>query len=501
MSQTRTGKVFALSFGKVLTATVTLATGMVMARLLSEAELATYRQTLLAYQVLIPLLSLGLGQGLYYFLPTEKTRVRGVVADALVMMLGMGLLYAVFIALGGNQLLARRFSNPAIVATLAYLVPLPLVMLPVALMESVLVVRNQVGKLAGYNVLVHLVLAVGIIGACLVWRTPESMVLARVGIGVAAGLAGIRLMLAALPRDDWRPRWGSMKAMVMYSLPLVSATALDTFFLQLDKIIVSSLCRPEEFAVYSNGAIEIPLVAILTGAIATVIQPDLRRHVAAGEMEAAMGLFRQAAEKSAAILLPVMLFLLVSAEPFILTLFSEKYAGSVLPFRMYLLILPVRIAYFAPMMLALGLNKMILHRSMTGLGFNLVVSIVLVRWMGYLGAIVGTIVTLYTINSAWNFSVISRAAGCRWTQVLPFRELMRIFGAGVLATVPVGVARFWTSGLPPLVELILHAVLFAVTLALVAWWAGIRVLRDEWMRMAGRWSKIALLRQPGDAGR
>ena len=496
MSQTRTGKVAALSLGKVLTAGVSLATGMVMARVLSEVELATYRQTLLAYQVLIPLLSLGLGQGLYYFLPTEKTRVRGVVADALVMMLGLGLLYAVFIALGGNHLLARRFSNPAIVETLAYLVPLPLVMLPVALMESVLVVRNQVGKLAGYNVWTHLVLAVGIIGACLIWRSPESMVLARVGIGVTTGLAGLRLMLVALPRDDWRPQWGRMKAMVAYSLPLVSATAIGTIFLQLDKIIVSAMCTPEAFAVYSNGAMEIPLITILTGSIAAVIQPDLRRHVAEGRAGAALALTRQAAEKSAALLLPAMWFLLVSAEPFILTLFSDKYAGSVLPFRMYLLILPVRIAFFAPMMQALGLNKVMFYRSVAGLAVNLVLSVVLVRWMGYLGAIVGTIATLYGVNGVWNFTVISRGAGCRWTEVLPFRELWRIFGASALAAVPVWAIRPWTAGLPPVAELVLHAGLYAAGLAALAWMMGVRALQEAWRQ---GWRKLAVL-APGRVG-
>jgi O-antigen/teichoic acid export membrane protein len=487
VSASRTGKVFALSLGHALTTVVALASGMVMARILTQTELATYRQTMLAYDVALPLLSLGLASGMYYFLPTEKTRVRGVVVDGLVLMIGMGLLYAIFIALGGNHLLAKRFSNPAIVNTLVYLVPLPILMLPAKLLPSVMVVQNQVSKLTAYNVLTSLLLASGVIAACLLWRTPESMVLMRVGISMGVGLAGILLMLQAVPRDDWAPRWSSMKAMVAYSIPMVGASAMGAISVQLDKLIVSSMCLPEQFAVYSNGAIQIPLVAILTGSITAVIQPELRKMVATEDFQGALKLFRTASTKSAVVLLPTMMFLLVSAEPFILTLFSSKYSGSVLPFQMYLLILPVRIVNYGAFMMALGKSKLIMYRSMTGLVANLILSILLVRWMGYMGAIIGTIITLYSVNVVLNFSVISRAVGCRWWQVLPFGDLSQLFGAALLAGLPVLALRFlpWTPA--PVVALAANAVLYAVALVLVAWGFRIAPLQAEARR---GWQKI-----------
>ena len=489
MTNSRTSKVFALSFGQGLTTVMALVSGMVMARVLSQAELATYRQTLLAYQVAIPLLSLGLVQGIYYFLPTEKTRVRGIVVDALVMMVVMGLLYAVFIALGGNNLLARRFSNPAIVNTLVYLVPLPLIMLPAGLLASVMVVQNQVNKLTVYNVLTNLVMVGGIIAACLYWRTPESMVLTRVGISVVIGLIGIHLMLKAVPRDDWRPCWHNMKTMVAFSIPLATASALGTISLQLDKIIVSSMCSPEDFAVYSTGALEIPLIGIITGSIASVIMPDLRRMVASGDKPAALALFCKAAEKSALVLIPVMMFLLVSAEPFILTLFSSKYADSVLPFRLYLLILPIRIAQYGAFQMALGLNKAILYRTAVSLAVNVVLSILFVRWFGYIGAVISTIVTLYAVNCVWNFSIISRAVSCRWWQVLPFKSLFQLIWTAALAGTPVLIIRYANIELPSVVLLALNAGVYSVMLVAVAWFFHIQTLQTEMRRLYTKLTK------------
>lgn len=468
MNKSRTSKVFALSLGRGLTTIVTLVSGMVMARVLSQAELATYRQTLMAYEVAIPLLSLGLPQGIYYFLPTEKTRLRGVVVDALVMMVVMGLLYALFIALGGNHLLAKRFSNPAIVNTLVYLVPLPIVMLPAGLLASVMVVQDQVKKLTVYNVVANLAIALAIIVACFLFKTPESMVLVRVAISILIGLIGIYIMLNSLPRDDWRPHLCNMNTMIQYSIPLLGATALGTISMQLDKIVVSSMCSPEESAVYFIGATQLPLIGIITGSIAAVIQPDLRRQVVSGDKQAALKLFRKAAEKSSVILIPVMIFLLVSAKPFILVLFSAKYLDSVLPFQFYLMILPIRIAQYGAFQLALGLNREIMYRSAIGLAVNLGLSIVFVGWLGSIGAVIATLITLYFVNCSLNLALISRSIRCRWWEVLPFGFITQITLLALGSVGPVFLVRIMNFSIPPTLELLLNFGIYVSSLLMIS---------------------------------
>ncbi len=482
----------ALSLGKGLTTMVTLVTAMVMARLLTRSELATYRQTLLAYQIAMPLLSLGMVHGIYYFMPTETKRVRGVFVDALILMFGMGTLYALFIALGGNHLLARRFSNPAIVNTLVYLVPLPIIMLPAGLLASVMVVQNQVNKLTVYNVLTNLALAAGIVFACIYWRTPEAMVVAKVAVSVIIGVIGVRLALKAVPRDDWHPRWSNMKRMVSFSIPLVAATSLGTIARQLDKIIVSAMCTPEEFAVYSNGAIEIPLIGIITGSIAAVILPDLRRMVAAEDYHNALLLFRKSAERSAVFLIPVMMFLIFSAEPFILTLFSSRYKGSITPFMLYLLILPIRVAQYGSFQTALGLNKAILLRSAVSLTVNLVLSILFVQWIGYNGAIVGTVVTLYTVNSVMNVSLISRTVGCRRRQVLPFVSMATILGVAIMAGIPIVAIDLFALNISSIIQLALNAIVYFATLICLIWLLNIQSMQTEAKNIYARLIRIFL---------
>ena len=108
----RKQKVIALSLGQGIGSAITIGTLILMARVLSREELATYQQALLTYAFVAPILQLGLSQGIQYFLPTEKLRIRGRVYDLITLLAGTGAVFSVFILCSGNQLIARHFSNP-----------------------------------------------------------------------------------------------------------------------------------------------------------------------------------------------------------------------------------------------------------------------------------------------------------------------------------------------------------------------------------------------------
>ena len=427
MSQSRVTKVLALSLGQGLTTVVILLVGMVLSRLLTKVDLATYRQTFLAYNVVAPFLSLGLSSGLYYFLPDEKKRVRGVVVDGLLLMVVMGMVYAIFIACGGNYLLAKRFSNPEVVQTLLYLIPYPLITLPAGLLGAVLVVRGKISQLSIFNVLSNLLLGGSILGACLVWRTTQGIIIINVAVSMVIGIVAITLMLKAVPRDDWRPNWNNIKFMTSYSFPLALATMLGSIALQLDKIIVSSMCSPEDFAVYSNGAIEIPLIGVVTGSISTVILADMAAYCKRGEKAQALVLFKKGAVRSALILLPAMAFLMVYSKEFITILFTEKYLGSVNVFRIYLGILPIRIVMYGPALMALNMTRVILLRSLCDLLLNMVLSCIFVYFWGPYGAAIATVLTLFIWTVPFNLAMIARGFCCRWYEILPLQIIGKIF--------------------------------------------------------------------------
>ncbi len=476
----RTGKVFALSLGQSLNTVVVILSAMIMARVLTQSELATYRQTLLAYEIALPLLSLGLGAGIYYYLPTEKIRVRGLVVDAVLILTLMGCIYAAFMIAGGNQLLARRFSNPAIVNTLSYLIPLPLIMLPAIVIGPVLVIRGKVGQLTLYNVLANLILATFLIGACLMWKSPEALIITKVSVLSFTGFVGLYLVFNALPADSWKPNWESIRRITKFSLPLMAASMLGTLSIQMDKLIVSAMCTPSEFAVYSIGAIEVPIVGIITGSVMAVIMPDLRRMVDQGKHESAISLFRIAAKKTSLLLIPLMVILFICAEPLITTLFSEKYTESATPFRWYLLMIPMRIVVFGSFLTALGLNTTILARSAVGLLVNAILSVFFVLKLGYVGAILGTLLSLYLVEGYWCVLAISKATKTKLLDVLPFSHISALFLISTLSSLPamLFIWHFRTST-SAVICLMFGAFSFAASIMFTGWICRFTPLNDE----------------------
>jgi O-antigen/teichoic acid export membrane protein len=227
------------------------------------------------------------------------------------------------------------------------------------------------------------------------------------------------------------------------------------------------MCTTEEFANYVNGAIEIPLIGVITGSIASVILVDMTKYISEGNKQKALDLFKKAAVKSAAILFPVMVFLLIAGKPFIVTLYSEKYLESVVPFYIYLFVLPIRIVMYGSALMAMGQSKAILIRSVFDLLINLILSIVLVYFFGYLGAAVATILTLYIWTVPYNLYKISRGFGVRMLRTLPIKELARLT-LYCLPAVPLALVYLLLNNIPFYVQLcVAAAVYFPITLVLL----------------------------------
>jgi len=456
---TRTAKVLALSLGSSLSMVASIVFGMVASRWLSKHDYATIRQTFLAYEFVVPLLMLGLPNAVYYFLPREENCKRGVIIDNMALLVCGGLLFSLFIAFGGHQLLAMRFDNPDLRTTLPWLLPYPLFVMPIAGLAAVLVCADRTRTLAVYNVVLSLALTIASIVAVLVTESFAVPVLVRIIIPALFLPIALYLIFTSVPGPMRWPRWTSMIEMVRYSVPLGLATMLGSITLQMHSLIVASICTPEDFAVYINGAMEIPIIGIVTGSITTVVFAEMAALCAKGDKMAALQLFHKASIKSACILFPTMCFLLATASPFIVFLYSEQYHASVVPFVIYLFVLPVRIVVYGAALMALGMSRAILVRSFFDLAINAVLCFVLVKTVGYVGAALATIITLYIWTIPFNLNKISAGFGVTWRESLPFKSLFSILLVCMLC-MPLAVLGAYTFPLIPFWQMTFASVLY-----------------------------------------
>jgi O-antigen/teichoic acid export membrane protein len=407
-----------------MTSLVSLA---ILVRLLSVKDYATYRQTLLAYNFISPLLVLGLPKALYYFIPREENRARGVLLENLLLLGGLGGVFFLFLLLGGSELLAWRFRNPDLVHSLVVLAPYPLFMLPAGALTACLMAMDQVKLVAWFNIFSRFIMLLTVVTATLAWGTPLAAVVGTVvGAGIVL-LPSLYFMFRATRQTSNEKTYISIKEQLKFSAPLGLGNVINRTALGLDKVVVASLCTPEVFAVYANGAIEIPLVRILTGSMTSVLVPEMSSLCQQNRYREALELVKRGAAKCALILYPTMFAMFGLAHELIILLFSETYLESILPFRLFLLILPIRVMNYGAMFMAAGKSHLILIRSAGDLLFNLGLTILMVKLMGYIGAAVAALGTIYLWHMPFNTYYIRRTYDQPLLEIYPWLELGRIF--------------------------------------------------------------------------
>jgi len=429
----RSSKVISLSLAKGVLMVVNVVSGMVLARVLTKADYGTYLQTFLAYNFALPILTMGLPQALYYFLPGEKKRQKQLVLENLLLLFGAGLIFSLFLTFGGTEILAQRFNNPDLAKTLKWMIYFPLYTFPVLAGGAVWVTQDKVKLNAIFNVAKGLAITGAVIIAALLTRNYATPTIARIAVPIIFLPVAIYLMFKYVPGNWYMPSIASMWEMAKFSIPLGLATVLGSLTRQFANIVVSLLTSPEEFAIYFNGAREVPLIGIITGSISVVILADMAKYIKQGNYNKALTLFRKAAIISASFLLPVMIFLLIFADSFITILYSNKYEASILPFRIYLFILPVRIVYYGTAFIALGKTKAVLFRSIIELIITAILAYSLTKITGYVGAAIATVTMYYIWAIPYNIKYLGKQFSCKSSYIIPLIDIGKVFFISIIA--------------------------------------------------------------------
>lgn len=435
----RTNKVFALSLSRGGGGILGFAILALAARQLSLTEFASFQQTLICYTLMLPVLQFGMGQGIYYILPGEQNRPRGRVVDLILTLAASGCLYAAFLVLGGNHLVAAQFNNPDLARLIPLLVPALIFSLPASQAVSVLIASNNVFLASGWNLLHQTILASVTLAAIFVFGTAFASIVGYSSALLATSVPAIFLMVRACPAGKSRPSLQGMRELIVFSMPLGIASMVGTIGMQIDRVLISSYFPPETFALYAVAAFEIPVIFIITSSITSVILAEMTTHFRSGKSELALELWKSACRQSALVLFPTAVFFLFFSNHIVTLVFSDRFAESIQIFRIYLLLIPLRIFIFGSILTSAGESRFILTRTLLWAAVNIIVSILLIRLIGLYGAAIGTVISQYFFAAPLNFLKLRQITGCRITQLAEWKELLKCFIIA-LAPLPITLA-------------------------------------------------------------
>jgi O-antigen/teichoic acid export membrane protein len=205
--------------------------------------------------------------------------------------------------------------------------------------------------------------------------------------------------------------------------------------------MISIYFTPAQYAIYSRGAMELPLVNIITYPIvAGLLMPTFVRQLSGKQRNTKefVQLWQNTIRKIALIIFPIFVLLLVISRQFITLLYTDNYAGSVNIFRIYLFLALTNIAAYDVILQAAGKTRFVLYITTFALFFNLILNFILIKSLGVLGPPLATVITIF-LTTGFYLITIKMVLQLSYTQVFPWVKLAKILivaGIAGLLTFP-----------------------------------------------------------------
>ena len=368
-----------------------LVASMVLTRVLSRSEYGNYEQVWLVYNSFLPLIGYGLSSAIYFFSAREERRsvYSAAVAGSSIVGIITGILLAALAPtisrwFNANQLVEyiRIFSIYAVISSTSMI------------FEAVFVTEKKVGLLLFGNAIISISFAIMVSLSALMFHGLTAVFISIVIVGA---LKSLYLFWFLIKSGNLTTRRipPIMKAQLFYALPILISSLTGMISRQIDKYLVTFFYSPDQFAVYAIGAKEIPLIAVITGSASAVLFPVFSDFGFLEMREKFVEIWKNSISKTGLFLLPMMVFLLFAAKDFMYFFFGEKYVASSTIFRIFLLLIPLRLAFYSPALLSLGRQKLYMYATIGEMVLSGVASYFLLMKYGLEGAAIGKVAVTY----------------------------------------------------------------------------------------------------------
>lgn len=435
---------------------------IILVRIISKEMLGSYRQVMLVYGLLAGIFTIQLEGSLYYFLPKCGPENRRNLITQTLLITGIISLLTGLAMFFSADLFAKYFNNPEIATLIKIFACFPLFERLVLLQHAFLISLDKALLSGLYTMLstVLMILTVVIVFASGYGIT--NAILGKILIASLFAFIGIFLMIYFSPLGQWRINKSLLLEQLNYCWPLMITTTIAIVNVKLDGVLISYYFSREVYAVYSVGAIEIPVIALFTTSLSSAIMPNMVVEINKGRLLNALNLWHEASRKSSLLLFPTYVFFLVCGYDFIVLMYTQAYSKAAWPFLIYLTMVPLRVAIYGAMFRAIGFTRPLLWATLLCLITNLIISIALLiagrhGLLSYIGPSVGTVSgTLASI--IFLLTILRRKLKISFARVMRWKELGRLFGLSLLCG-----AILWLIPVPVsnlLIKLIIRFIIY-----------------------------------------
>ncbi|MEX0616495.1 MAG: oligosaccharide flippase family protein [Candidatus Woykebacteria bacterium] len=490
---TLSDKVGFVSIGNVALLASNLIISIFLARLLSRDIFGTYKQVFLVYNVVSPLILLGIPASLLYFIPRLENHIgkKQFAWQTIYLLLFLGLIMSVFTFTTAG-LFAERFNNPELRNLLRIFSIAPPILFVASYYPQLMIALDKV-KISTFFTIVFAF-----------FTTAATVVVALFGAGlpqiilvtIATGFIKVLFFLTHTVKHlgfTVKFKLKQFRSQLSYSIPLALSVFVGKVGWDIDRFIVSLFYPAGTFAVYAVAADQLPIVPILNAAVGAVLIPEIARRIKEGENKGVIDLWHRAMRRQSIVVFPIFVYTIIMAEAIVTLLFSDTYKDSAYYFQIYQLLLPLRIAQYGVIFQAVGWTKLNLAGGVFFLVLNTFLSFIMVKTTGLAGPAWATVVATFALAGFYVFFLIRKFPAFSLGNILPWKDLAANFFIAVGAAL--AIIPFYLINLPKLIMLLSSGICYVV-LYIVLGLIFNRITSSD-IELAKRWINLNVFRYHG----
>ncbi len=450
---------FVLSGARFLAFVLIALHPVVLTRILSKSDYGSYAQFFLVVISLIPLGEMGIAQGVYYFLPKSGIIKRAIAFQACLLTFLTGLIVC-GILLPLDQYLSELMGNPQIKALVPFMAFYCFCSIASSCFEALIIAEGNSHRAGAVTLAMQLINSSALIGGALAYRSLGGIM---TSICVASGLRLLIQYLYIGRSYGFPPVFADVSGInktLSYVLPTGFAIFIWSLQGRIQGYIVSALFSPEVFATYSVGTVSLPFVGIITATAANVMMPEISRTVGdANGRKHILAVWNAAIRKMNLFLMPIFVFFLMMAEPFIVLVYTGQYLDSIILFRISLLNVLIASINNGVLIGGMGDSRYLMWLSMIRLPLSLFIIFLLAREFGVAGAVIGNVIVTVLIILI-EFRKVASLLDARVVELIRWSDSGRIFLAAVVACIPIAIII--NGDWSPIMTLTVGAVVYSV---------------------------------------
>lgn len=327
---------------KIIGFAFSFALPLLIVRFMPLEEVGHYREAFQIISNAMVILPLGFSMSAYYFLARETERRGAAILNILLFNFVVGGLAALLLFLY-PELLFKLTKSQELVQIGPAIGLVIWIWIFSTFLETV-AIANSEAKTATYFIVFASLSKTALMGGAVVgFATVEAFIYAAMIHGVIQTAILLHYLRSRFP-GFWRGfNLAFFREQMRYAIPFGLTGILWIAQNDIHNYFVFYKFSAAEFAIYAYGCFQLPLVAMLSESVTSVLIPKMNELQQVGQREEMIRLTLRAMHKLAFFYFPMYVFLMITAETFVLTLFTKEYLQSTPIFMINLTLIPLSI--------------------------------------------------------------------------------------------------------------------------------------------------------------